>query len=121
MAKTMDDILHPGLNDTPPGYPHAPPGWSPTDGEQAIADYGLVLGADHWKVVCALQEYFARHENQVNNLRELHDALEEKFHRQGGRRYLFQLFPKGPVVQGCRLAGLEVPAGRNDPASGATF
>jgi tRNA 2-thiouridine synthesizing protein E len=72
-------------------------------------------------VVCALQEYFARHENQVSNLRELHDALEEKFHRQGGRRYLFQLFPKGPVLQGCRLAGLQVPAGHNDLAFGATY
>jgi hypothetical protein len=25
------------------------------------------------------------------------------------------------VVQGCRLAGLQVPAGHNDPAFGATY
>ncbi len=61
-------------------------------------------------MVRALQEYYARHPDSRVNLRELHDALDEKFHRQGGRKYLFGLLPGGPVAQGCRLAGLQPPA-----------
>jgi tRNA 2-thiouridine synthesizing protein E len=67
----------------------------------------------------ALQEYFARHDPTDVNLRELHDALDEKFHSQGGIRQLYLLFPGGPVAQGCRLAGLNAPAGAVDKGFGS--
>jgi tRNA 2-thiouridine synthesizing protein E len=53
------------------------------------------------------------------NMRELHDALDEKFHPQGGMKYLYKLFPGGPVAQGCRLAGIDVPAGAVDKSFGS--
>ena len=80
---------------------------------------GLELGQDHWEVLDALQEYFARQEGAPIRRRALHDALEEKFHHKGGLRYLYMLFPGGPVAQGCRLAGLEPPAGAFDPSYGS--
>jgi tRNA 2-thiouridine synthesizing protein E len=52
-------------------------------------------------------------------MRELQDALEEKFHHKGGMKYLFTLFPGGPVAQGCRLAGLKAPAGATDRGFGS--
>jgi len=79
----------------------------------------LELGPDHWEVLNALQEYFARQEGSVIRRRALHDALGEKFHHKGGLRYLYMLFPGGPVAQGCRLAGLEPPAGAFDPSYGS--
>jgi len=45
--------------------------------------------------------------------------LGEKFHRQGGIRHLYQLFPGGPVAQGCRIAGLKAPAGATDKGFGS--
>ena len=80
---------------------------------------GLELGEEHWEALRALQEYYARHEATAVNLRELHDALDEKFHRQGGIRHLYLLFPGGPVAQGCRIAGLKAPAGATDKGFGS--
>ncbi len=116
MAESMDDILHPGLGGVPEGFPHAPSGWTPAEGEKVLAGEGVVPGPGHWEVVRALQAYFVRHDHHVSNLRELYDALDERFHREGGRRYLFELFPEDPVAQGCRLGGLKPPVGYRDPS-----
>lgn len=102
-----------------PSFPHAPEGWTRARALEAARQEGLALGEEHWAVVRALQEYFARHEPTAINLRELHDALDEKFHRQGGIRHLYLLLPGGPVAQGCRLAGLKAPAGAVDRGFGS--
>lgn len=101
-------------------FPHAPVGWTPEIARKTARDEGLVPGDDHWDAVRALQEYFARHtEDPMIHQRELHDALEERFHHKGGMRYLYSIFPRGPVAQGCRLAGLQVPAGSVDKGFGS--
>ena len=66
-----------------------------------------------------MQEYDAKHADIAVNLRELHDALDKKFHRQGGIKGLYLLFPGGPVAQGCRLAGLKAPPGASDRGFGS--
>lgn len=102
------------------GFPYAPDGWSPQEGSAAAAADGLQPGDSHWDAVRALQEYFARHVDDPRiNTRELRDALEEKFHTQGGMKYLYRLFPGGPVTQGCHMAGLEPPAGSADAGFGS--
>ena len=102
-----------------PKFPHAPAGWTPAAALEAALQEGLELGEGHWEALRALQEYYARHEEIAANLRELHDALDEKFHRQGGIRQLYLLFPGGPVAQGCRIAGLKAPAGATDKGFGS--
>jgi tRNA 2-thiouridine synthesizing protein E len=98
---------------------YAPQGWNRAEAERIAREEGLEAGAEHWDVVEALQEYFAKHEEIEVNMRELHDALEEKFHAQGGMKYLYRLLPGGPVAQGCRLAGLPLPAGAVDESFGS--
>lgn len=100
-------------------FPHAPAGWSRDTGLQIASQEKLTLTDEHWAVVRALQEYFARHDPQGINTRELHDALDEKFHAKGGIRRLYQILPGGPVAQGCRLAGLTAPAGAIDKGFGS--
>lgn len=63
--------------------------------------------------------FYAHHELPNANVRELHDALDEEFHAEGGIRYLYTLFPKGPLAQGCLIAGLPVPAGAQDQGFGS--
>jgi len=115
MATTMQEVMRPIEKDE--RFPKAPVGWSAAEAEKLARDEGLALGNDHWDAVRALQEYFAR--NEAVRPRELHDALDEKFHAQGGIRYLYELFPGGPIAQGCRLAGLTPPAGAADKSFGS--
>ena len=45
--------------------------------------------------------------------------LEEEFAEQGGRKYLYRLFPGGPVSQGSRIARLPLPAYSSDRSCGS--
>ena len=118
MAETMKDIMHPGGGTRPdPNFPHAPDEWTKAAAENTARSEGLVLTADHWALVSALQEYFAK--NETPHVRVLRDALDEKFHAKGGIKYLYHLFPRGPVAQGCRVAGLHPPAGSTDESFGS--
>ncbi|MFY9975479.1 MAG: TusE/DsrC/DsvC family sulfur relay protein [Chromatiaceae bacterium] len=117
MAETMSDILNPGARTQDPEFPQAPGEWTRASAEGAAQADGVQLTDDHWVAIRALQGYFASHERP--NVRELHDALEEAFHVKGGLKYLYELFPGGPVAQGCRFAGLQAPAGASDKSFGS--
>ena len=121
MTSLIDEIRAGGNSAAAPdpAFPHAPEGWTRAHALATAQQEGLELGEEQWTALRALQEYFARHEPTAINLRELHDALDEKFYRQGGIRHLYRLFPGGPVAQGCRLAGLKAPAGAVDKGFGS--
>lgn len=103
-----------------PGFPDAPMGWSLEQARELADADGLYLSETHWDVVRALQHYYAQHEGRAAiNLRELHDALEERFHGDGGLRLLYRLLPGGPVAQGCRIAGLKAPPQATDSGFGS--
>jgi len=120
MTSLMDAIIGAGSDSgKDPAFPHAPPDWTPAAALESARREGLELGEDHWEALRALQEYYARHEDIAINMRELHDALDEKFHRKNGIKGLYLLFPGGPVAQGCRIAGLKAPAGAIDKGFGS--
>jgi len=90
-------------------FPRAPSGWTPQTARDVAGQEGLTLTDEHWEAIRALQTFYARHEGRSINMRELHDALDEKFHLRGGIRRLYEILPGGPIAQGCRLAGLKAP------------
>ena len=120
-ATTMDEIMHPGYSSgsSNPDFPDAPGDWKLEQAQELAVESGFELSADHLDVIRALQEYFTRHSGQTINLRELHDALDELFHGRGGLKYLYEIFPGGPVAQGCELAGLKPPPGSKDLSFGS--
>ncbi|MHB1215084.1 MAG: TusE/DsrC/DsvC family sulfur relay protein [Thiobacillus sp.] len=106
--------------DTNPDFPHAPLNWTQDDAVKTARDENLELTDDHWETIRALQSYYAHHEDEsLISLRDLHDALEEHFHQKGGVKYLYTLFPEGPIAQGCRLAGLKAPFTATDRSFGS--
>ncbi len=119
MTETMEDILHPGEGGaSDPEFPHAPDGWSRESAMGLLGEESLTASDDLWDTVRALQEYFAKNEDHIN-VRELHDALDEKFHHKGGIKFLYKLLPGGPVAQGCKISGLEPPPGSIDTSFGS--
>ncbi len=98
-------------------FPNAPHDWSPESAKTMASESNLELTSDHWEAIAGLQDYFSRHE--FGKRRELTDALNEKFHHKGGMKYLYHLFPGGPVAQGCVIAGLNPPPGSVDQSFGS--
>ncbi len=117
MSTTMRDVMNPGAAERDPEFPNAPEDWTRARAETMANEEGIELIQDHWATIRSLQAYFAQ--NERPNMRQLHDALEEKFHAQGGLKYLYAIFPGGPVAQGCRLGGLQPPAGAVDKSFGS--
>ncbi len=102
---------------TEASFPHAPHDWDIATAETVAREDGLTMTDDHWELIKGLQEYYDKVE--FPKLREVKDALDEHFHAKGGMKYLYTIIPGGPVAQGCRLAGLEVPAGAVDKSFGS--
>lgn len=105
------------MNVTPESFPNAPQNWDIDLAKATAKADGMNLSDDHWDLIRALQEYY--HKVEFPHLRQIKDALEEKFHSRGGMKYLYQIIPGGPIAQGCRLAGLNVPAGAIDKSFGS--
>ncbi len=118
MPTTTDRIQGRQANPDP-RFRHAPSDWTPAAAERIAREEKFALVEDHWELVRSLQEFFARHDVGEVRLRDLHDALDEKFHHKGGMKYLYTLCPGGPIAQGCRLAGLQAPAGATDLSFGS--
>lgn len=92
--------------------------WSPLTVKKMAREEGLdELTEAHWHVIYTLRDLY-RKNGRSANAREVMHILEQDFINEGGRRYLYELFPKGPVSQGSRLAGVPVPPYSSDPSFG---
>jgi tRNA 2-thiouridine synthesizing protein E len=105
------------MNISPETFPNAPEDWDIKIAEETAKTDGLELNEDHLDLIRALQEYY--HKVEFPYMRQIKDALDEKFHSRGGMKYLYQIIPGGPVAEGCRLAGLSIPAGAVDKSFGS--
>lgn len=92
--------------------------WSPLVAQRLASAEGLYLTDYHWEIIIYLRERYREHGNPPN-ARLLQKELDEKFSEGKGKRYLYELFPGGPVSQGCRLAGLPQPPYASDPSFGS--
>ena len=78
---------------------------------------GIVLTDEHLGVIECLRDYFLEF-GEAEKGRDLEEMLDEVFAGHGGRKYLWQLCPSGPVTQGTRIAGLPVPPHSGDKGFG---
>ncbi len=93
--------------------------WTETQANRLARAEGIELNEEHLEVLCWLRDHFSEC-GPAESGRSLSRAMEESFAEQGGRKFLYRLFPHGPVFQGCRLAGLPLPPGSLDASFGTT-
>lgn len=79
---------------------------------------GITLSDAHWEVVSFLRKFYVG-TGKIDYARDLSAVLDQRFKAEGGLKYLFTLFPKGPVSQGCKLAGLPAPKDSANPSMGS--
>lgn len=92
--------------------------WSPLLVKQMAREEGIEeLTEAHWHVIYKLRNLY-RDNGRATSAREVMHVLEQDFVDEGGRRFLYELFPKGPVSQGSRLAGVPAPPYSSDPSFG---
>lgn len=93
-------------------------GWNERIAMERAAEEGIRLTDEHWAVLRFMREHHRRH-GPGAHARRIAQALDERFARHGGREHLNRLFPRGPVRQASRIAGLPAPAEVADPSFGA--
>lgn len=91
--------------------------WSVAVGEERARDLGIEMTEDHWEVVLLLRDYFCDGGEDLDALQML-NALAREFSADGGKRFLYQLFPGGPVTQGSQIAGIPLPPSAQDASFG---
>ena len=102
----------------PEGHMEGLEHWSPLTATQLAREEGIdELTEAHWHVIYVLRNLY-REKYRSASAREVIHVLEKDFKDEGGRRFLYELFPKGPVNQGSRLAGVPVPLNASDPSFG---
>lgn len=94
--------------------------WTPKKALQLAANEGIPLTDEHWEVITSLREKYRKYGSAIS-ARDLAQELEGEFSSGQGRRSLYELFPGGPVTQGCRIAGLPVPPDSVDISFGSVL
>jgi len=92
--------------------------WNRKDTEQAAAAQGIELSGEHWDVIVFLRQHYLDH-GWPTHADELTRILDAAFEAQGGTRYLYRLFPGGPLAQGTRIACLPAPANVSSASFGS--
>ena len=93
--------------------------WNESRARDLARQDGIELTDEHLGIIRYLRDCYADHGGTVN-ARALAHNIEEEFAGAGGHRFLYSLFPRGPIAQATRYAGLPMPPGTRDPSFGTT-
>jgi tRNA 2-thiouridine synthesizing protein E len=91
--------------------------WTRDRARESAAYEGIQLGDGHWKAITFLRRYYLDHGWPAYPRILIHE-LDKAFSDDGGTRYLYRLFPRGPLAQGTHIAGLPVPVNVTDTSFG---
>lgn len=82
--------------------------WTPAVARWLAAGDGVELDADQWWLIEYVREYHLRYGNPPL-MRTLVAALKPSRPDVSGSRFLYRLFPDGPVRLACKYGGLPPP------------
>lgn len=93
--------------------------WTEEQAIEMARQDGLELTDAHLGIIRYLRDCYADHGGTVS-ARMLMQSLESEFARMGGHRFLYSLYPRGPIAQASHYAGLPLPPETRDPSFGTT-
>lgn len=96
------------------------PEWNESVALATARAEGIDMTDVHWDVVKFVRAYYLEH-GAPTSAHRLSQELDRRYAAKGGRKYLYSLFPKGPVTQSTRIAGLPLPQGSIDPSFGSSL
>jgi len=100
------------------GYLVELPDWGENIAHNIAAEEGITLTEEHMDILKYLRKYYDKN-GQGYNARTLLNVMEFEFGKWEGKKHLYELFPKGPVSQASKLAGIPLPPNCNDPSFGS--
>ncbi len=87
---------------------------------QRAAEKSMELSTEHMAVIDFVLDFY-EHCDDCENARALADMMHDEFFPQGGRKYLYRLFPDGPLSTIHHLADLPSLSSQNDKSFGTSF
>lgn len=94
--------------------------WSKEIAHQIASGEGIRLTPAHFEVIEAMRNYHQEY-GLASSGRDMMKHLEVEFADLGGKKYLYGLFPRGPVTQCSRISGLPVPPNSVDRSFGTAM
>lgn len=83
--------------------------WNEQVANFLAASEGLSLTYAHWEIIHFIRSYYWDY-NHLPNVRQFIKAVEKSLGPdKGNSRYLYGLFPNGPLRLSCKLGGLPRP------------
>ncbi len=83
--------------------------WNESVAEALAAIKDIDLTDEHWEIIWFIRNYYIQY-NHLPNARVFTKAIRQEFGDNiGNSRYLYKLFPDGPLKSACLLAGLPKP------------
>lgn len=84
-------------------------GWTEQVGIALAAAAGIDLTEAHWEIIRCIRDYYYRYNHLPNNRMFVTAVRKEFGDGKGNTRYLYALFPEGPLKFACRIGGLPKP------------
>ena len=116
--KMFAAILNPFIDK--PQHLEALEPWSESIATKLAAEEGITLTPAHWEVIESLRNHYLEYGPDASG-RSLLQCLKTEFFDHGGKKYLYDLFPRGPVNQACRIAGIPLPPHSSDSSFGSVM
>jgi tRNA 2-thiouridine synthesizing protein E len=98
-----------GFETTDEGYLRDFTKWNKQVAEHFAKEEGIALSDHHWEVLNYLRHFYQEYKISPM-VKILMKEMGKKFGAEkASRKYLYELFPKGPSLQGTKIAGLPKP------------